>query len=304
MRRTLLVIILSALSLFILLLILNFLIKQVTQSQPATVYLKPNVVKEGDLRKGQVTRGEKYLIVDSPDHGQEVFSWDQIRYLSLDNPASNKLDKLIDSIDLLSKLGIVLTLALFVIGLYQYHQGQKWKREEFLVAAIKDFVDSKRSRNAKQMLESWALYRGGRKIELFPNAEGLEKQRVFVTNAEVFRALTIDPHEDLDRDDDRAMIIRECFDAFLTDLGTFYHYVEQDLITTRALAANISYWIELLGPEGELRPDYKRRVFAYAEKYGLIEIQGLIRKYHKEFEWKKDIPLVISFHSFSCYEKP
>lgn len=286
-----------ALALSAVLLILALLIYRWKQPEPGTVYLKPGVASGAEVRDGLVTQGEKYVTVLTSQYGEELFAWDQIRYVSIRRSYANP-EGLVNRIDLISKLAFAATIALFVIGLWQYRQAQKWKREEFLITAVKEFSDSKVVRNARHMLDSLALFKDGRKIELFPDAEVLEKRRVFVTNEEIYEALTPTPHEDLARDDDHAVVIRECFDAFLSELITFYHHIEQKLITKEGLRANIGYWIDLLGPDGGLRPDYHRRIFAYAETYGMTEVEELIRAYHPEFKWEQSIPKVFVLRHF------
>ncbi len=117
-------------------------------------------------------------------------------------------------------------------------------------------------------------------------ADKPEDRRVLVSNDEIYSALTITP-EELVVLDDHAVIIRECFDDFLSGLVTFCHYIDQDLITKDALLAHIGYWIDLLGPEGKVAAKYKQRVLGYAQEYGLLDVETLIRKYHKDFDWKK-----------------
>jgi hypothetical protein len=129
------------------------------------------------------------------------------------------------------------------------------------------------------MIDSLALYPKGRVIELFPNEE--KDKRVLLTNDEIYKALTTDPAAHLDETDVRAIAIRECFDAFLSYMSTFRHYVEQGLITQDALGAHIGYWFTLLGPNGSLLPEYKERIFEYARKYEMTDFEKLVQMYNK-----------------------
>jgi hypothetical protein len=270
------------------LVILALVVNELKRGQPAIVHLKEKVVADGDTREGTVTKTDKYVTINSESHGVEVFTWDQVRYISeKEAPPSRKLDRIIDLIDLLSKLGIAATVLFFMIGLYQYGQAQKWEREKFLAAEIKEFIERKPARNAMNMLDSLALYKDGRMIELFPEEKETKDRKVFVTNDEIYKALTTTPHEDLNRDDDRSVTIRDCFDTFLSYMGTFDHYIEQGLITQDALSAQVGYWIELLGPEGKLSTRYKDRIFNYARQYELNEIEDLIAKYQRRSGWDR-----------------
>lgn len=276
----------------IVLLLSGLLVGEMKQSQPGTVYLKSDVVA-GDVREGMVSKKERYVTVTGA-HGSQSFTWDQIRYIQDKSPSpSREVDRIVDMIDLLSKLGIAATVLFFTIGLIQYRQGQKWEREKFLAAAVKEFDDAKTIRNARLMLDSLALYEDGRMIDLFPNDQNAANQKVFVSNDEIYKSLTTKPHEDLERKDQRAVAIRDCFDGFFSHLVTFDHYIEQDLITTDALAAHIGYWINLLGPEGSLEPRYKRRILDYATAYEMIGVQSLIDKYNKPTLWERFLGLFI-----------
>jgi hypothetical protein len=283
---------------FVIVIILaGFLVDELKTGRNAIVHLKPNVVGPNATDKaGTVSRTDKYVIV-KPDAGgvEEVFTWDQILYVTDTAPSTKKLDRVVDLVDLVSKLGIAATVLFFIISLHQYQKGQIWEREKFLAAAVKEFDEAKTVRNARHMLDSLAQYQEGRTLPLFPSADDEKARKVFVANSQIFTALTTEPHLDLDKGDEVSIAIRECFDGFLSYLETFSHYIDQDLITKEALSAHIGYWVVLLGPNGDLRPDYKRRVFAYAEKYGL-EVEALIRHYHKRFRWQQDIPLNIAFH--------
>lgn len=267
----------------------------VKSPRPATVHLKPGSLSTVDRhgrivndlageREGVVTTTEKYVTVESDRHGKEIFTWDQILYISDSGPSNSRLGWVVLAVDLLSKVGLFVGLFATVLtvigGLHQYYQMQKWEREKFLATVVKEFQESKRVRNAKQMLDSLVQYPTGRYIELL-EAEKPEDRRVLVTNNEIYLALTTTP--EILVEPERAAIIRECFDDYLSGLVTFCHYVDQGLITTEALMAHTGYWIELLGPEGDLDARYKRRVLGYAENYGLLDVETLIVKYHKNF---------------------
>ena len=266
------------------LLLAGLVVNESKRGQPAIVYLKPGVVA-GDSRDGVVTKRDRYITVKS-QAGDEVFTWDQVRYISEKGAAdSNQVERIVDLIDLLSKLGIAATVLFFTVGLFQYRQGQKWEREKFLASAVKEFVDWYRNRNAMGMIDSLALYPKGRIIELFPHEE--KDKKVFLTNEKILSALTTDPAADLDEKDVSAVAIRECFDSFLSYMSTFRHYVDQGLITRDALEAHIGYWFYLLGPKGNLAPEYKDRIFTYARKYELTDFETLVQMYNEPSVWER-----------------
>ncbi len=267
---------------------LLLLINDIKSPRPAVVHLKPGVAQDSD-RDGTITTTDKYVSVSTSKHGSEIFTWDQILFISeKDLSGSRHFDRVVDLIDLLSKFGLVATVVFFFVGLYQYQRSQKWEREKFLAAIVKEFDESKTVRNARQMIDSLAQYPKGRKIDLL-EADKPEDRKVMVLNSEIYDALTTDANK-LHNLDDRAVAIRDCFDDFLSSLVTFEHYIEQSLITKDALMAHVGYWILILGrdPDQLLALKYKRRIFEYAEFYGLLDVESLVRKYYRGFDWKKD----------------
>src|ERR1044072_7119409 len=143
------------------LILAGLVVKELKRGQPATVYFKADA-GAGDHREGVVTKRDRYITIKSAV-GTEVFTWDQIRYIvEKEEPTSNQGERIVDLIDLLSKLGIAATVLFFTVGLLQYRQGQKWEREKFLAAAVKEFVDWPRNRIATAMIDSLSLYPSGR----------------------------------------------------------------------------------------------------------------------------------------------
>lgn len=264
--------------------VLLFVIDDMKRPRPAVVHLDASL---GNAREGHVTRSDKYVVVESEAHGRETFTWDQIKYISEKDLGATRFDRVIDVIDLWSKLGIAATLVFFMIGLHQYGQTQKWEREKFLANAVKELVEWKPNRAAMHMIDSLALYKTGRIVELFPFEDDSKERKVFVSNEEIFEALTPSPIEDLDETDTRAVAIRDCFDSFLSYMGAWNHYVEHGLVTKDALASHLGYWIVLLGPTGKISPVYRSRIFKYAATYGLNDFEKLIRKYNLPSQWQR-----------------
>lgn len=283
LRRTLLFVVSPLILAIASLLLLGEVVEHLKGKEMGTVFFKPGLVEQ-DKREGEITKKDKYITIKTDQYGEEVFTWDQIRYISQKDQASSskRVDQLVNLIELVSKLGIAASVLVFVIGLHQYNQGQKWKKEEFLAAAVKEFIERPSVRNGAQMLDSLALYPNGREIRLFPDEETHAKRVSHVSNEEIYNALTTKPDSTLD---EKAMAIRDGFDNFLSYLIGFYHYLEQDLITKDALLSQIGYWFELLGPDGDLDCRHKRRVYAYADHFRYYHVEKLVQTYHKKFKW-------------------
>jgi hypothetical protein len=260
-------------------------VNQIKSSRPGIVTLKTKPEETPKHVTGKITKTDKYVTV-TVDGIETIYGWDQIENISYPEEATfQKLDRVIDLLDLLSKLGIGLTVVFFMVGLHQYGQAQKWEREKFLAGAIKEFVDIPTVRSAMRMMDSLTLYKDGRQIEFNPKADKAEDRKTYVSNEKIFTSLTIAPHEELARDDELAYAIRDSFDGFLSYMETFDHYVAQDLITLDALSAHVGYWIELLGPDGKLDARFKTRILNYARNYGMTGFESLIAKNQSQSKW-------------------
>lgn len=60
---------------------LFYVVSDMKSARPAVVHLKASVAGDGD-RDGQVTTTEKYVSVTTSQHGTEIFTWDQVLYIS------------------------------------------------------------------------------------------------------------------------------------------------------------------------------------------------------------------------------
>jgi len=265
--------------------LLVFVVNEIKSSRHGLVTLKAKDKVPAEQLDGDIIRGDKYVTV-KVGGVEKIYTWDQIENISYKEEASlQKLDRIVDLLDLLSKLGIGVTVILIMVGLQQYGKSQTWEREKFLAGAIKEFVELKAVKNAMKMMDSLTLYQDGRQIEFNPEAPNIADRKTFVPNEKIFDSLTTAPHDELARDDELAFSIRDCFDAFLSYMETFDHYVDQDLITMDALRSHVGYWIDLLGPDGTLDARYKTRLLNYARNYGMNGIESLIAKNQSQSRW-------------------
>ncbi|HST50982.1 MAG TPA: hypothetical protein VLJ61_03145 [Pyrinomonadaceae bacterium] len=259
------------------LLVLNEVWFAFKPKESAVVTLKPGIV-QGDKIKGEVSRRDKYIEV-KPDQGPpEIYPWDQVVSITETNEIlSQRIDRIIDWFDLISKLGILAAAGVFWIGLYQYDQGQQWKREEFLASTMHDFNDSLKIQNARQMLDSLKLYqKGGRPIKLYPDQKEFNDQYINVSGQTIRSALSTDDSKSFNLDE---IAIRDCFDVFLSFLERFDHYIESGLVTKEAVFTYINYWIEMLGTGNMMEKNDRDMLFKYVVAYKFNKVLCLLEKY-------------------------
>src|SRR6266851_2279389 len=85
--------------------LLSFVVNDMKSAEPAIVHLRKGVADGAD-RDGEITKSDKYVTVKTDAYGNEVFSWDQIQYITeKEVSSSRRLDRIVDLIDLLSKFG-------------------------------------------------------------------------------------------------------------------------------------------------------------------------------------------------------
>lgn len=263
------------------------------------LYLKPSAIvtvhfKEGIARAdltGEITEKEKYIIVKPVDGGQDqIIPWEQIANITGNEPAYNKrLNDVTDLLELIAKLGVLAAAGIFLIGLYQFDVGQRWKSEEFLADMIRDFGKSPNVENAKKMIELLMFYPQGRKIGLYPEKEVSDYQ--FVTVEQVGRALATAKTDELTDDE---MRIRESFDAFFNRLERFEHYIESRLVTSRSVYIYLGYWINtLLGRETikgqvpKLSQEHRQWLLDYLEMYEFPQAIRLLKRYRQQWPWSR-----------------
>jgi hypothetical protein len=248
-------------------------------SSTATIHLM-----DGRQIEGEVTKKDKYVII-KPNNGEEqIFTWEQVNYLIGNEPIYNKrLDDITDLLELIAKLGILAAAGVFLIGLYQFDVGQKWRREEFLAQMIKDFGSSSNVENAKQMIEILRFYTQGRTIRLYPERES--SGDIFVTVDQIGKALNTVPNE-INGDE---MRIRECFDAFFSRFERFEHYIESKLVTSESVYIYLGYWINILlnkeiikGKESKLSEEHLHWLLNYLVEYEFPKASSLLDRYNKK----------------------
>lgn len=232
------------------------------------------IVKRDEL-SGEVTKKDRYVVVKTENGRESVYTWDQIKTITESRQArSQQVDEVVDWIEFVSKMGIVAALIIFLVGLYQYQQGQKWKSEEFLATAVKEFMASPGAGNARLMLDALRLYKNGMKIRFYP-----DKDAEMVTREEIIDALDTDTERDFEQ---KAIDIRDCFDSYFNHMEKFEHYIQNDLVSKKSVFTYLNYQIILLGAPGKLQEKYRQRVLGYAKFFEFPGVKALLDRYKKE----------------------
>lgn len=228
---------------------------------------------------GTVTKQDKHLIVRPKGSNiEQVFTWDKVKDISGERSFfSARFNDVYDVAEFLTKLGALAAAGVFFIGLYQYEQGQQWKRAEFLATVIKDIGASHRGENAKLMLDGIKLYPNGREIKLFPDKATATDQYKTITRLKTLDSLrTTAPLPS----DGETVAIRDCFDTFLSQLERLEQYIESKLVTKEEVYTYINYWIDLLAGNDSEFADYDRwYVLKYAEFYKFPKVEALLKRY-------------------------
>lgn len=263
----------------------------------ALIYLKFTLPKQDSIvyfkdsstspLSGYVIKKDNYLVI-AKDGNEQIFPWDEIKSVSGPNPIASEssiFSYWLDKIDFLSSLGVIAAITVFSVGLYQYQQGNLWKREEFLVGIIKDYSESPKAKNAKRMIEALAQDYDHVEIELYPERKEVKQSQVKLAKNEIISALNVPI---LNRDNSQMQRIREDFDTFFDYLETFDHYIELNIVSRKSMYVQISYWLNLLGRYDLLNPDYRNPINDYAacyQYYGYIKLLNRYNRKHR-FWWK------------------
>jgi len=139
--------------------------------------------------------------------------------------------------ELLALIGVGLALLTFGFGVVQFWRAQRWKRIEFLAAAVKEFEASPKVRAVMVMLDY-----SNREIELFPTATKPEARVVRVTDEMLASALA--PHDIKPLSTDNEAQIRDCFDEFLGYFERFNSHIEAGLVPAGAFKPYLNYWVK------------------------------------------------------------
>jgi hypothetical protein len=270
MKRQLLL----ALAIAIAILLLGVLLINLKPSDKATVRFVAGV--EPQEIRGAVKIQDKYIII-KPDgaSSEQTFTWDKVKDITGEPTFfAKRFGDVYDVAEFLTKLAAFAAAGVFLVGLYQYEQGQAWKRAEFMAGVVKDISANARSENAKLMLDCIKLYHEGRKIKLFPDEATPSAQYRTVKPIKILRSLqTTMPIPS----DEESVAIRDCFDSFFTQLERLDQYIISHLVTKEAVYTYMNYWIDLLsGHDSDFREHDRWYLLNYADVYKFPGVELLL----------------------------
>ena len=179
--------------------------------------------------------------------------------------------------DVITLIGLVMTIAAFLTGLWQYRQGQRWKALEFVTTEIKEFLANDDVQQVMLMLDF-----NGRPIDFVNTTDtGQSRTRIPVDDARVMTILT--PHQSSTNRTwtaDNARIL-QAFTTFFDGLERFEHYIHATgLLSYADFHPYLSYYLTILATPGDERklPEYKAAVSQFLAAY---EYRGVLRLFDR-----------------------
>lgn len=178
-------------------------------------------------------------------------------------------------------------IAAIVLGIREYHKGQKWQKAQILLSLIDSFESDKQIKLACQMLDydERDIFIDKERSIQFKNEMLISALRVVPTDTKV----VFTPED---------QIIRDAFDAFFDFFHKLYAFKESALLTL-ADYTYFYYWLEVLRIIGQWKEnmDIQKAVREYIVRYHFIGIQDLLKVYSKH-------PVLFTFFEYSKNAEP
>lgn len=155
-------------------------------------------------------------------------------------------------------------------GLKQYREAQAWKRADFVAAEAEKLFASDAASTAFLLIDYSEI-----RLDQYGKRTADQTSHIF-TDAETTRALAnhLEFKEGIECFNEHEMLIRTSFDALLTGLEKFHHYIETDLIALDDAKVHFRYWIPKMA---DPRTKWKDREFYVAlhQFVNAYEYQGV-----------------------------
>ena len=173
--------------------------------------------------------------------------------------------------DIATCVGVFGGLVAFAVGLLQYSSAQAWKRAEFVAQEMAKFLSQAKVSTALLLLDynhirlnpdgSRAADGTGIHFDDQVCADALRSHKEFKDQGEKFG-----PDQ---------MIAREAFDAFLTGLDMFGHYLKTGLVNAANLEPYLGYWVRNLQNPAWKTQLFHDRLQRFVRDYGYSGVQHL-----------------------------
>jgi hypothetical protein len=163
-----------------------------------------------------------------------------------------------------------------VVAFFQYREGQRWKRIEFVVPQMRDFFEKAETKAVCKMMD-W----GGGEISLGGNRE------LSFDRENVFKALCVGPSAAFPQVE---ATIRELFDSFFTYLENLNSYIggSNRLFKADILSPYLSYYLRMINMDNAFGQTL-RSFISYYEYRGVINLTEVILK--EQWRGPSPVPL-------------
>lgn len=163
----------------------------------------------------------------------------------------------------------------FLIGLWQYHKAQVWKRLEFVAGEMKAFFDDEAASAAMTMLD-WSR----KEIQLFRFRNPDDSTSETVTYEIVKASLGTERGK---RHNKVESAVREIFDRFLSYLERFEGFIETGAVKQKDLKPYLHYWTKLLSGSNCHSPlvsiEVLPQLWAFVDHYGYDKVRHFVGRY-------------------------
>jgi hypothetical protein len=181
--------------------------------------------------------------------------------------------------------GIITGGLAFIAGLWQYREGQRWKRLEFVAKEIKEFRLQHSVKSVILMLDY-----NEREIELFPEEQDKLKRKVLVTDQMICQALAVHNEknkEKLHRSSDfskETLAIRDYFDEYLEWYEKFEQFIASGLVSEKEFEPYLSYDIDIMAKIGRKSEEFRKALLNFINAYDYDGVKDLAKRYNRPFD--------------------
>jgi len=169
--------------------------------------------------------------------------------------------------------GFVITVLLFIKGVFEYTKAQKWKKAEFVSKEIKEFNADFNMKRAMVLLD-W----NENEIELKNNELGSKNQLSFTDELIISSLQT---HKQKNEFEDEEVVIKSIFDAFFDRLILFDNYIETGLIQVKDIKPYLNYWVAILADpqNGRKSKEVRTQIWKYIDEYEYNQLRLFCTKF-------------------------